>query len=263
MPLYSNPGGVLWGFQITNGFMQLTPTTLPTPLTGAPCSVPYVFNDGVGNFWQLGVTTLGQLTFTLLLTPPASAWTAYPMKDTPSGLAFSFAAIPGPFFSITRAAAFDGAVKANIQLVDANQATWELRLINAGGYQVTKVGTSLGRDPQVGTLANYDTANPSLIAGQPGGWLPAYYQPGGPGTPTFPQQAQGSQSMITGVPFEVGMALYTMGCGHWFNNPEVAFASVNCVPSAIVRCPLCQFISRIITPASLIYTSPAYEIIQP
>ena len=69
--------------------------------------------------------------------------------------------------------------------------------------------------------------------------LPVWSQPGGPGTLVFPQQPQGEHS-----------ALYSFGCGHWFNCPEIfeIWYPYNEVQAALVSCPICSFVQQVIEP---------------
>jgi hypothetical protein len=68
-------------------------------------------------------------------------------------------------------------------------------------------------------------------------------QPGGPGTLVFPQQQPGEM-----------IALFSFGCGHWFNNLEVVQESDGAGGEvAYLICPLCSYIQRAIDPAEDIY----------
>lgn len=86
---------------------------------------------------------------------------------------------------------------------------------------------------QLGTLYKNPLRNGTLY------WT----QPGGPGTEVLPQQAPGEQ-----------IALFSFGCGHWFNNMEVVQESDGMGGEvAYLICPLCSYIQRAIDPASDIY----------
>src|SRR5216117_4051272 len=87
--------------------------------------------------------------------------------------------------------------------------------------------------PVVGTIYNPDDAN----------YRPRFTQPGGPGTMTFPQQAEGEKLGLFVFPF----------CQHWSNQILVKRAAVGGIASAICCCPLCDMCVRIITPYDLIY----------
>lgn len=87
-------------------------------------------------------------------------------------------------------------------------------------------------DPQVGQLWPLGDDYPTPV------------QPGGPGT------------VVTSPPQDIGekIGMWTTGCGHFFNNWAIYKVAVGGVPSALVCCPLCGYISRIITPYDLINT---------
>jgi hypothetical protein len=71
--------------------------------------------------------------------------------------------------------------------------------------------------------------------------LPVWIQPGGPGTLVLPQQELGQQ-----------VALFSFPCGHWSNHMNVTVEqSAPGVQSALLSCPLCSYLFRILTPASL------------
>lgn len=77
----------------------------------------------------------------------------------------------------------------------------------------------------------------------PPGYDPAFTQPGGIGTPVFPAQTTGES-----VSYWIGPA-----CGHFFNSAEIRSATVGGVQVAVVGCPLCRLVFRIISPYSAIY----------
>ena len=79
---------------------------------------------------------------------------------------------------------------------------------------------------------------------------PTFAQPGGIGTPTFPQQQVGEL---------IGM--WFAGCGHSFNHWMILCISLGCGQSALIECPICSYIQRIITPYSLIQDNEANYII--
>lgn len=89
-------------------------------------------------------------------------------------------------------------------------------------------------------------------------YYPDFTQPGGPNTPTFPQQGQsppdtglqppGPRNELTGQ--------FMAGCGHSFMSWEVSREAVGGVPSAFVCCPYCGFIQSIWTPYTLLDQFP-------
>jgi hypothetical protein len=64
-------------------------------------------------------------------------------------------------------------------------------------------------------------------------------QPGGPGTQVFPAQPQGEHA-----------ALYALICAHWINCLEVfeQYDPVTKQQAAILCCPMCSTVQRIIIP---------------
>lgn len=86
--------------------------------------------------------------------------------------------------------------------------------------------------PVLGTMMNGGLVN----------GLPVWQQPDGPGTPVYPQQPLGERVALFVMPF----------CSHWTNhlNVTVEQSAAN-VQSAILSCPLCSCVVRIMTPASL------------
>jgi hypothetical protein len=88
------------------------------------------------------------------------------------------------------------------------------------------------------------------------GVVPAYTQPGGPGTLAYPQQTMGEQ-----------MGLFVGGCGHWFGSWFVQEGSFldpdtdTVMSVALVTCPLCGFLQQQIIPFDRIYSFEFYYII--
>jgi len=112
---------------------------------------------------------------------------------------------------------------------------------------LVKVGKAPPPDPTVGQIFR-----------KPGGPYPVLFQPNGVGTPVFldpagtiPQETIGEM-----------LGMWSCGCGAFFNTPEVAFTTVGCQQAALVMCPICNFVSRIISPASLLY-SFSNELVMP
>jgi hypothetical protein len=86
--------------------------------------------------------------------------------------------------------------------------------------------------PEIGTL---------YTPFSPGNLPPTYTQPGGPGTLVYPQQPMGERS-----------AQYSFACGHWFNIPRIweVYDDVNKEQAALICCPMCGLVQRIIEPYS-------------
>jgi hypothetical protein len=97
--------------------------------------------------------------------------------------------------------------------------------------------------PQLGTM---------LYGGLVNG-LPVWTQPGGPGTLVFPQQELGQQ-----------VALFSFACGHWSNHINVVVEQSDPgVQSALLVCPLCSYVFRIMTPATLYLNNTENYILLP
>ncbi len=101
---------------------------------------------------------------------------------------------------------------------------------------------------QVGQLYNGGVQNGQQI----------YTQPGGIGTPVFPQPPQTSppsnwknQAYLPSYPFAY-ISLLTWGCRHRTNTCEVfeVYDPVNEVQAALLCCPVCSYIGDIVEPAS-------------
>lgn len=86
-------------------------------------------------------------------------------------------------------------------------------------------------------------------------------QPGGKGTQVFPAQANNAPMTSFPVPGqvinEVGMSLWIFGCGHGADEPRIFrdFDSGTGLSCAIVACPICTYIMRLIEPYET-YTNP-------
>lgn len=91
---------------------------------------------------------------------------------------------------------------------------------------------------------------------------PPAKQPGGLGTPvTDPKQQLGSPSPLKPdvlFPMNEYTGRFRAGCGHSFNNFEVLKEGIQGVPSAIIVCPLCKYVARIVTPYDLIHDNVAF-----
>jgi hypothetical protein len=223
-----------------------------------------VFLSGPNNgIYQLVVSSSGVPSFTLV-TSGSPVLNAYLLQDLNNPAVTWAVTVASDGVSIQITGASGLVTTKYINLTAPNQTVWALA-VNGGTPVTLQRQQSIQFQPIIGTMFNYDTADPPPVLGIYGGWLPLYSQPGGPGTPTFPQQQNGAPidpRNITGIPQEIGNAMFVFGCGHWTNHPEIIFANSNCGQAAIVRCPLCQYVNKIIVPASAIYTAP-YEFIIP
>lgn len=85
--------------------------------------------------------------------------------------------------------------------------------------------------------------------GGPGGF---WTQPGGIGTTVYPMQVQANSNILSIEPFTEKSGTYIVGCGHSVNLMQV-YTDVDYTDGesvAILACPMCSFVQRIIKPAS-------------
>ena len=94
---------------------------------------------------------------------------------------------------------------------------------------------------------------------------PPAQQPGGLGTPvTDPTQKIGPTTNTKPdllFPMNEFTGRFRPGCGHSINSYEIIEAAVNGAPAALICCPLCRFIQRIITPYDAIHDDLINQII--
>ena len=92
----------------------------------------------------------------------------------------------------------------------------------------------------------------SLYLGFTRNGLPVWTQPGGIGTPVYPQAPLVYPQVNEGFPQQVmAYEAQLVGfCGHWFNVPEVfkEYDSSTGKQAAIVCCPVCSGILLIVEP---------------
>lgn len=82
-------------------------------------------------------------------------------------------------------------------------------------------------------------------------------QPGGPGTPVFPQQQDGPflNYPVPGQFFIEATGFFTVGCGHWVDYPRIFrdYDEMLDVSTGLVCCPMCSYIQYLIQPYELVY----------
>lgn len=185
-----------------------------------------LINDTAGQSWSLAATDDGHATITFNTAAPVPPFliAEYRTPSTVYELKYIVGAGLGLFFSsgtnVPLQVALDTPDKKDAFLLQVVQGSLQLLAGN--------LGIVFG----VGMLLPGDGSYPKPI------------QPGGPGTPvTMPQQTQGEM-----------LGLWVAGCGHWFNNYDIRTAEICGTPSALVCCPLCLYIQRIITPYLAIYS---------
>lgn len=111
-------------------------------------------------------------------------------------------------------------------LASATPTYWWLKLARDGQLYPEETSSPFPADPVVGQLMGVYEA------------FPTPSQPGGAGTAvTAPTQAVGNET-----------GLFQPGCGHKITRYEVRKHLVGCQLSALLVCPLCSYLQRIITP---------------
>jgi hypothetical protein len=188
---------------------------------------PYI-NRADGTFYQLSATSAGQLQASfvgvgqctpLLMQERSSPATTYELKITLGGQIGTFLQ-PG----------VQGVGAAHVWL-DTEDPTQFKFLQIVGGRLVSVTDQPFLPTIVLGQLYRND------------GTTPQAQQPGGPGTPvTMPLETQGEM---------IGM--WMAGCGHFFNVFSVYSAQIQGVTSALVCCPMCLYVQRIIQPYSAIH----------
>ena len=211
----SDSTGALWNVGITDGGVLIQTAA---GATGSPIQVLVLTDVQRAFLWDLGITTGGILTLT-------QAGAYLPPTEQRAGDQTGYFALASPsdfLFAVT------------VQLSYQNG-------VFSGLLQQKRIGT-YSPDPVAGALYNGDQKP----------LYPPLFQPAGPGTPVFINQAGTIGQETIGEM----QATYACGCGAMFNDPEVVFDTLNGVQAALVCCPICRFISRIITPASLLWAFP-------
>jgi hypothetical protein len=196
-----------------------------------PCQSPYFLIDEIGGFWNLLVAPSGLIQINPTLSPANAPVTAILLHDSVTNQSWRLTVLSVGNLMVT-AAVINPTPPTLLFLRSVDGAPWDIFI--ASGLLSTKVAVVIPTPtPVVGRIYNPDTA----------AYLPPFTQPGGPGTATFPQQDPGQM-----------IGLFVAGCGHWFNNWDVISATVACDQVAVMRCPLCQYVQRIIDPYNDIYS---------
>lgn len=99
--------------------------------------------------------------------------------------------------------------------------------------------------PNIGTL--YPLSGDVPLGNLP----PTWTQPGGQGTPVFPQPTDSAAGQFEPPTTPTGM--YTFGCLHVFNCPRIfkQFDPLKSRDAALICCPMCGYIQDIINPYEL------------
>lgn len=193
------------------------------------CSIQTVLAATDNSLWQLGITTLGSLTTTsisagagqsLILTDILGQQNCFQITVTPLGV-----------LQTTKLAQFNPSAVQRLALEDSGNGNWYMQ-ITANGILQTLPANDVS-NLQIGQLFPSDDTGPVC------------FQPGGIGTPvTMPVQTPGEHS-----------GQWILPCSHSVNMFMVQSANIGCVagPSALLTCPICGYIFRVIAPFSAIY----------
>ena len=189
--------------------------------------------DSTGQFWGFSVDASGNIQSATVPVGPLSVI----VLQGPSDQAFQLVTSTGGVLSGSGLSDPKIVGATHVLMVDPTGAFQYQLTVDSHGQPHTALDQSWQPGTPVGEL--YPTQ-----------YYPTFSQPGGPGTPTFPQQDIGEK-----------LGTFTAGCGHWFNNWWVPNSAFLGVPSAYIACPLCGYVQQIVTPQSLIYTDPFYIIV--
>ena len=91
-------------------------------------------------------------------------------------------------------------------------------------------------------------------------------QPGGPYSKVLPvTQVTGNADLFTTKPFSELSGTYLFGCGHSVDQVmlQIDWDYQNSVQVALICCPTCSYLSRVISPASLAYNPLINAILTP
>lgn len=228
----SDPNGGTWLNQMNNGRLQSTAVNPPVPVVYPPasCPVPWYFADQNGTTWKLVLDGFGRIA---------------PVESPGSTPALPFALL---IDSVTQktwqivisssgallATVLNLAVRGN-QFIAAEGPTGNVSLIEINNSVLQSVPVVQRTDLQVPILG--EIYNPE-------DYRPRFSQPGGVGTFTLPAESTGEL-----------IALWSFGCGHFSNHIMVTSGTSACQQAALLQCPLCDFLQRIIIPYSAVFDS--------
>lgn len=201
------------------------------------CETTFNLNDANGVTWAVGILDNGALTTTALAAHVDAE--ARIVADSSSGTSYWQLGVD-TLGRLTATKVLTPTGRQFISLRSANSTLFYLMVLNTLGNLATFNTNSMITDPVVGQLFNSD-----LVA-----FLNAAKQPNGVGTPvTDPTQAFGER-----------IGKWFPGCGHSFNNWDIASCAVGCTTAALIRCPMCGYVQRILVPYSLIHADANYII---
>jgi len=93
----------------------------------------------------------------------------------------------------------------------------------------------------------------------------AWTQPGGVGTKVYPQQVTGNSDLLTNEPFSELSGTFLFGCGHSVNQVllQIDWNYDTDEQVALICCPTCSFVQRVISPATLAYNTLLNAVLTP
>lgn len=81
----------------------------------------------------------------------------------------------------------------------------------------------------------------------------------------YPQQVTANSDLFVVTPFTEYSGVYIFGCGHSVDNVllQIDWDYDNSVQVALILCPTCSYLSRVISPATLAYDPITNAILYP
>lgn len=228
----TDPNGGTWWNQIINGRLESTKINPPTPVVYPPssCPAPWYLEDQNGLVWKLVLDSFGRIS---------------PVESPGSTPALPFAlltdAVTKQTWQIVISAS--GALIATVVNVKARGSKWIAAEGPTGNVSLIEINNSVLQSVPVTQRTDIQVPVVGEIY-NPEDYRPPFTQPGGIGTETFPTESTGEL-----------IALWAFGCGHFSNHIMVASGTVACQTAALLQCPLCDFLQRIIVPYSAIEDS--------
>ena len=194
-----------------------------------PFNTSFYLQDSGGGQWQITIHSDGQLRS----TPGGSPVILAPVFRNSAGTYFRMGINTGGLLTSTPVSSTPAGSVEYMRLFDENGHGWAIGILSNG-----LIGSSgNGVFPPVGSYTiGQLTPQGNYVFG-------IAAQPGGPPNPvTDPAQTTDEH---TGD--------FYPGCSHSIRSWDVKFAAVEGIPSALVCCPICGYLQKIITPASDLY----------
>lgn len=194
-----------------------------------------LLNDDQGNTWQLSATVDGKVQATLVANVLGTPLLI--READRSAVIYELRIVNGGFLAVFLASS-PNLIQPILPLSTSDPAvTIYLRVFH--GFVQTSGDATFSAVIVLGQLLPGDGAYPTPL------------QPGGIGSiVTMPAQTDGEK-----------LGLWSFGCSHWFNHIEVRSAEIGGVTSALLVCPICLYVQRIIQPYSDAISGDANAII--